>query len=131
MKSVLFLSSLHFGVQALQWFASFMPGDQKDGEGTALSAGVCVSLTPLLSILFVACRMRALQLTNNEGNCHWWAQDAMKLGVLGIFLQVVCCILLPFFTSAATTVDGDGNAEYALKPLFGAYIVQMIKYVAL
>jgi hypothetical protein len=132
MKCVLTLCALHFGVLFLHFLGSFSGGEETDGlEGTALSAGVCISLTPLLSILFVACRMRALQLTNNEGNCHWWAQDAMKLGVLGIFLQVVCCILLPFFTSAATTVDGDGNAEYALKPLFGAYIVQMIKYVAL
>merc|ERR1719199_1275050 len=55
----------------------------------------------------------------------------MKLGAVAIVLQLICCILLPIFTGAATTVDSDGNAEYDLKPLFGAYVVQMLKYISL
>lgn len=133
MKCVMVLSALHFGVQVLQWGASFTDGGvqaQKE-KSTALSAGVCVNITPLLSILFVACRMRSLQLTNQTGNPHWWAQDSMKVSVGAVLLQVMCCILLPIFTGAATSVDSDGNSEYNLKPLFGAYVVQCVKYVAL
>jgi len=125
------LSALYFGVHVLQWLASFCSGQGRAIQGTAHAATVCVSLAPLLSVLFLACRMRALQLTDQQGNPHWWAQDCMKLCVTAILMQVCCCLLLPVFTGMATTVDDDGNAEYDLKPLFAAYVVQIIKYVAL
>jgi hypothetical protein len=134
MKAVMMLSVLFFGVHIMQWVASFFTGGGKSShvvQGTALSAGVCVSLCPLLSILYVACRMRALQLTEQKGSPQWWAQESMHLGVIAILIQVTCCVLLPLFTGAATAVDPDGNAEYDLRPLFGAYVVQMLKYMAL
>merc|ERR1740138_124022 len=114
---ILALTSLFFSVQLLQWLASLATCCGRLGEvfkATASSAGVCVGLCPLLGILFVGCRMRALQLTNQQGSPHWWAQDSMRLSVMAIFLQVACCVLLPLFTGAATSVDGDGSAEYNL-----------------
>mmetsp|Transcript_148867 Transcript_148867/g.277486 ORF Transcript_148867/g.277486 Transcript_148867/m.277486 type:complete len:958 (-) Transcript_148867:159-3032(-) len=134
MKCVMLLSALFFTVHVFQWFASFSTRVDKWGDilqATALSAGVAVSLCPMLGILFVGCRVRALQLTNMKGAPQWWAQDAMNLDVFAIFIQVFCCLALPAFTGAATTVDGDGNAKYDLKPMIGAYAVQIIKYVAL
>lgn len=134
MKCTLMMSALFFIVHVFQWFASFSTRVDKWGDilqATALSAGVAVSLCPMLSSLFIGCRMRALQLTDQKGSPQWWAQDAMSLDVIAIFIQVFCCIALPAFTGAATSVDGDGNAQYDLKPMIGAYMVQIVKYCAL
>lgn len=133
MKVVSELTAIFFGVHVLQWLSSFWRAGASAVRlhGTAQAAGVPVSLAPLLSNLFLACRMRALQFTDQQGAPHWWAQDSMKLSVAAILMQVCCCVLLPVFSGASTTVDGDGNAEYDMKPLFGAYLMQMFKYVAL
>jgi len=134
LSCVLLLSLLFFMVHVFQFLASFATQLSKWGEimrSTALSAGVCVSLCPMLSILFVACRMRALQLTSQQGSPQWWTENAMELCTFAIFIQVLCCMALPAFTGAATVVDPDGNAKFELPPMTVAYAVQAIKYIAL
>merc|ERR1719316_904399 len=100
-------------------------------ESSIMAARTSVQFCPILAILFVSCRMRALQITQQKGDPQGWAQDAMDLILVATLLQIVCCLLLPIFTGIATKTDGEGNAEYDLKPLIGAYIVTCIKYFAL
>ena len=46
---------------------------------TMESAMGTVAFCPMLAILFVGTRMRALQMTNNKGAPQGWAQDGMYL----------------------------------------------------
>merc|ERR1719424_2089575 len=46
-------------------------------------------------------------------------------------LQVASCVLMPLFTNAATEVDEDGNVEFDLRPMIGAYAVTVVKFAAL
>jgi len=55
----------------------------------------------------------------------------MHITVAAVFIQIFCCLALPLFTGMATKTDNEGNAEYDLTPLIGAYIVTCMKYFAL
>mmetsp|Transcript_89349 Transcript_89349/g.158520 ORF Transcript_89349/g.158520 Transcript_89349/m.158520 type:complete len:902 (-) Transcript_89349:76-2781(-) len=135
MKSVLLFSVLYFGVHIGQWISAFFQDICKKHfkvmQDTLLAAGVSITFVPVLCILFVACRMRALQITQQMGSPQGWAEDCMYLCVFATYVQVIACLLLPIFTNAATEVDADGNASYDLRPMVGAYAVTVVKYVAL
>eukprot|EP00931_Biecheleriopsis_adriatica_P058853 TRINITY_DN35117_c0_g1_i1.p1 TRINITY_DN35117_c0_g1~~TRINITY_DN35117_c0_g1_i1.p1 ORF type:complete len:889 (-),score=194.68 TRINITY_DN35117_c0_g1_i1:91-2757(-) len=135
MNCVLLLGLLYFGVCIGQWITFFAQDvlikPSKVAQDTFLAAGVSTTCLPLLAILFVATRMRALQITQQLGAPQGWAEDGMRLCVFAAYVQVLTCILLPIFTNAATEVDGDGNASYDLRPMVGAYAVTAVKYVAL
>jgi hypothetical protein len=135
MKCVQYFSFLYFTVHIGQWVTFFVQDifrkHYKIAQDTLLAAGVSVGFVPLLCILFVATRMRALQITQQEGSPQGWAQDCMSMCVFATYVQVLCCLLLPIFTNSATEVDGDGNATFDVRPMLGAYAVTAIKYVAL
>ena len=46
-----------------------------------------VNFAPMLSILFVATRMRAMQLTQWKGAPQGWAQDGMYMATWSVLIQ--------------------------------------------
>merc|ERR1719380_481428 len=78
-----------------------------------------VMFAPMLSILFVGTRMRALQLTiAKDGTIppsagpQPWVQDAMFLATWSVLVQLVMCILVPLCTGTATPeTDHSGNVK--------------------
>merc|ERR1719409_1179101 len=52
-----------------------------------------VAFCPMLAILFVGTRMRALQMTNNKGAPQGWAQDGMYLATWSIFVQFFMVVI--------------------------------------
>jgi len=134
-NATLVLAAMYFGVHILTSLAFFAQDVFKKGskmlQDTLLAAGVSCSYIPLLSILFIAARMRALQISDQKGSSQVWAQDCMWLCVLATFIQVFCCLMMPIFTGSATKVDEDGHSQYDLRPMIGAYAVTAVKYIAL
>jgi len=100
-------------------------------QDTVLAADVSVSFCPMASMLFIAARLRAVQITDHQGNPQVWAQDTMYICVFAIIIQALCCLLLPVFTGMSASTDEQGNAQYDLTPMVGAYAVTAIKYFAL
>jgi len=135
LKCVVHFQFIYFGVMLLQELVLFAE-EYSDIEltmlrDTVISAGLSLGLAPMLSILFVATRMRALQITQQMGAPPGWAQDCMLIAVFAICVQAVCCLLMPIFIGSACKVDDDGNPDYDLEPMVGAYAVAVVKYVAL
>jgi hypothetical protein len=75
------------------------------------SAKATVQFCPMLSILFVGLRMRALQITDQKGQPQGWAQEAMFLCTYAVMIQVFMVLLLPLFTRSAPEMDDDGNIK--------------------
>jgi len=75
------------------------------------SAKATVMFCPMLSILFVGLRMRALQITDQKGQPQGWAQEAMFLCTYAVMIQVFMVLLLPLFTRSAPEMDDDGNVK--------------------
>jgi hypothetical protein len=73
------------------------------------SARATVQFCPMLSILFVGLRMRALQITQQKGAPQGWAQQGMFLCTYSVMVQVLMVLVLPMFTRSAPKTDADGN----------------------
>jgi hypothetical protein len=132
---VIWFTSIYFVVQFftdMVLFAEESTGLQLHmTRDTFVSAGISLGLAPSLCILFIACRMRALQITQQTGDPQGWAQDCMYMGVFATCVQSVCCLLMPIFIGSACKTDEDGNPDYDLRPMIGAYAISILKYMAL
>merc|ERR1719197_1898025 len=100
------------------------------------SAKATVQFAPMLSVLFVATRMRALQMTQNKGAPQGWVQDGMYLASWAVLIQFMMCLLMPVFTGKKYTPDSlDGETkpkeDENLSNPWAAGAVTAIRYIAL
>lgn len=95
---------------------------------TMESAKATVMFAPMLSILFVGTRIRALQLTNNQGAPPEWVQHGMYMATWSILLQFVMCLIAPVFTGSPAQVDQDGNIRAEPFSRVGFNVVQVIRW---
>jgi len=134
-RVTLTLEAVYFGIAFGQSTVFFIEDVLKTEmtllQDTFVAAGISVSFAPLICILCVATRMRALQITQQKGDPPGWAQDCMLICVFGTCVQAVCCLVMPIFVGSSTQVDDDGNPDYDLRPMILAYAVTCVKYVAL
>jgi len=103
------------------------------------AARATVMFAPMLCILFLGARMRALQLMKNEDGTipvnagpQKWVQDGMFLATWAVFAQLLMAMLIPMLTGATPACDQDGNAkvpEGANKYL--AIVAEVIRYICL
>merc|ERR1719160_1805565 len=103
------------------------------------SAKATVQFAPMLAVLFVGTRMRALQMTQNKGAPQSWVQDGMYLASWAVLIQFLMCLLMPIFTGkkftpdtldgSQKTTDADINAMPGGK--VGAITVTVLRYFAL
>merc|ERR1719424_144763 len=156
MQCVINLSWQYFTIYILVWafitYEHFMPASLSFGWMTTLkdavnSAKTTVEYAPMLCVLFIATRMRALQITDNKGAPQGWVQDGMYLASWSILIQFVMCLLMPIFTNKTYKADtlptpGEDDTEVDANQAskneapveagsWGAYVVSFIRYVAL
>ena len=68
-----------------------------------------VMFCPMLAILFVGTRMRALMLTDSKGSPQGWCQDGMYMATWSLLIQFVMVLVTPCATGVPGQVDEDGN----------------------
>lgn len=105
-------------------------------DGCLASSFVGVSVAPSLCALFLACRTRALNVSNQEGSPQGWALDWMEFCVVASWVQVLSCFILPLFVGSAAKVDVRGyvfyeTSQYEAAPLGIAAVVAVINYLML
>merc|ERR1719301_162815 len=90
---------------------------------------------PMLAILFVGTRMRALQLTNQKGAPQGWAQDGMYMATWSILLQFMMVLLIPLCTlvmegkAVHPELDEDGNVKWRPEGKIALIVVQIIRWL--
>merc|ERR1719261_1985992 len=89
-----------------------------------------IMFCPILAILFVGTRMRALQMTNNKGAPQGWAQDGMYLATWSIFIQFIMVIIAGVCTGEKAKTDADGNVTWHPGNIYAWYAVQVIRWFA-
>merc|ERR1719453_989717 len=55
-----------------------------------------VNFAPMLAILFIGARMRALQIDPKNGNPQSWAQKCFFMCTCSVLIQSILVILIPF-----------------------------------
>merc|ERR1719463_499149 len=71
-----------------------------------------VMFCPMLSILFVGTRMRALMITDWRGAPQGWCQDGMYMATWSLLIQFVMVLVTPCATGTPAQVDEDGNIKW-------------------
>merc|ERR1719395_480064 len=103
MQCVLNLTFQYFLIYGLLWIFITVE-DFMGAVGTSLdltaakdaieSAKSTVQFAPMIAVLFVATRMRALQMTDNKGAPQGWCQDGMYLATWSILIQFMMCLII-------------------------------------
>merc|ERR1719172_123692 len=89
-----------------------------------------VMFAPMLSMLFIGARMRALQLTKaTDGTIpttagpQTWVQDGMYLATWSVLVQLIMSILVPICTGTVKTPEGTGK--------YAGYAIETVRYLCL
>merc|ERR1719352_2257984 len=82
---------------------------------TAMSATKTVQFAPMLCVLFIGMRLRALQLSNQQGAPQGFVQEAMYLCTYALLLQLVMVFLLPIFQSSTVKLNAQTGLAEAQK----------------
>merc|ERR1719456_1186177 len=112
MKCVMILTVQFFLVYGLIWIGvtleEFLDNwDLSLLHTTMESAKATIMFCPMLAILFVGTRMRALQLSNNRGAPQGYVQDGMYCATWSVLLQFAMCVAVPICTGRAPRMDDD------------------------
>merc|ERR1719454_690386 len=92
MQCVINLSFQYFFIYILLWIfitvEDFIPSiDLSFIKDAIETAKTTVQFAPMLCVLFIATRMRALQISKNKGAPQGWAQDGMYLASWALLIQ--------------------------------------------
>merc|ERR1719181_439792 len=110
------------------WEWHFISNTMENAKGT-------IAFCPMLAILFVGTRMRALQLTNQRGAPQGWAQDGMYMATWSILLQFLMVLLIPVCTlvmegkAVHPELDEDGNVKWRPEGKIALIVVQIIRWL--
>merc|ERR1719378_1319741 len=105
------------------WEWHFLTNTMENAKGT-------LAFCPMLSILFVATRMRAMTLTNWKGAPQGWAQDGMYMATWSVLIQFLMVLLIPFVTyfmegkATHPELDEDGNGKWKPEGKIALVVVQ-------
>merc|ERR550514_1255377 len=97
-------------------------------------AKATIAFCPMLAILFVGTRMRALMITNNKGAPQGWVQDGMYMATWAVLIQflmvlgVAAAMAFEGSTSEVKT-DADGTVTWEPTNKIANCIMQALKWI--
>merc|ERR1719409_2609015 len=96
---------------------------------TMENAKATVMYCPMLAILFVGARMRALMITDNKGAPQGFAQDGMYMATWSLLIQFAMILANSLATGTPGKVDDDGNTKWEPENKIFFYVVQTIRWL--
>merc|ERR1719191_1428868 len=120
---------VYIGIWVLMTIEHFTKYEWKILTNTIESMIGTVAYCPMLSILFVGTRMRALLITNNKGAPQGWVQDGMYMATWAVLIQFLMCMIVPLATGSPAKTDADGTPIYEPTNPILTYIALALKWV--
>merc|ERR550514_1032524 len=97
-----------------------------------------VQYAPMLSVLFIACRIRALQITRTTDNTipptagpQPFAQQGMFCSTWALLVQVLMAILVPLALGSGAKVDEEGNVKAQNSGQVLGTVLTVLKFLCL
>lgn len=101
-------------------------------EASAGAAKMTVNFAPMLAILLIGARMRALQIDPKLGNPQPWAQKAFFACTFSILAQAILALVLPFATDAeCKRGDCEGDVSFVMKNKVLGAVLEIVRYACL
>merc|ERR1719265_1145067 len=88
-----------------------------------------IGFCPMLAILFVGTRMRALMITNNRGAPQGWVQDGMYMATWAVLIQFLMVIFVGLATAGPVECDEDGTPKWEPAHPILTYVALALKWV--
>merc|ERR1719473_2104453 len=90
-----------------------------------------INFCPMLAILFVGTRMRALLITNNRGAPQGWVQDGMYMATWAVLIQFLMVLVVGFTsqTEAGVELDEDGTPKWDPNMAILKYVALALKWI--
>merc|ERR1719217_1581400 len=105
---------VYAGIQFAKTFQSFSGVDSSKLTG-ALQGAICTMFfAPMMAVLFVGARMRALQMDPINGAPQRWAQNCFYACTYAVMLQCILAITVPLVLGGTVKKGdkGEGDVEY-------------------
>merc|ERR1719247_3097501 len=101
-------------------------------EGVFTMAKYTVNFAPMLCILFIGARMRALQIDPKHGNPQPWAQNCFYLCTYSVLIQTLLVVVLPLCMDCqCKRGDSEGDVVFeGLNPTVNM-VITAVRYLAL
>jgi len=108
-------------------------------KGSFTQAKETLKLAPMLCILFIGARMRALQMDPKNGNPQRWAQMCFYACAGSVAVQFILVVLSPFLPGVkvkeqdkkATTATPDGDVAFDAENASVQAVLTVVRYAAL
>jgi len=101
------------------------------------AAATTVTYAPMLSVLFLGVRMRAIQLSQGQTEKYQlpqpWVQTSMYICTYCVLAQVILVLIMPIFSGeGGVKCDAEGNIDMSsMKPSIVVTILSIIRYVVM
>merc|ERR1719428_1882763 len=116
MQCVINLTVQFFTVYLLLWIAQtakdFLKWELPKVTQLMENAKGTIGFCPMLAILFVGTRMRALLITNNRGAPQGWVQDGMYMATWAVLIQFLMVLIIGIASAGKVPCDEDGTPEW-------------------
>merc|ERR1719504_430372 len=124
--------AVYLGIAVVQTYAQFVGATMETRKlsGILQMATNTVNFAPMLSILFIGARMRALQIDPKFGNPQPWAQNCFYLCAYSVMAQLLLVILVPYVLGGEVRKgesEGDVTFELANPSLYS--ILSGVRYL--
>jgi hypothetical protein len=101
-------------------------------EGVLKLAKFTVNFVPMLCVLFLGARLRALQMDPKGGNPQWWAQYCFYFCTYSVLVQTLLVILMPFCTECECKQGtSEGDVIFTLENKTIGLMLTLFRYLAL
>merc|ERR1719265_200465 len=100
--------------------------------GLLTLAKFTVNFAPMLCILFIGARMRALQMDPKNGNPQKWAQNCFYACTYSVMIQTILVIVMPFCTQCECKVGAsEGDVVFEMENPTIGYVVMAVRWICL
>jgi len=92
-------------------------------------AQATIAFCPMLAILFVGTRMRALMITNNKGAPQGWVQDGMYMATWAVLIQFLMVLVIGVTSGGRAQCDEDGTPKWEPSHPILTWIALALKWI--
>merc|ERR1719386_450731 len=118
-------------------FTGIAPNFTSKVENALMTATASMNFAPMLAVLFIGARMRALNMDPVNGNPQKWAQNCFFMCTYALLAQTICSVAVPLVLQGDVKVgkvEGDMEYEVENKLLgsclaIGRYVMMICIYV--
>merc|ERR1719281_785075 len=103
---------VYLGLWIAQTAKDFLQMELPRVSELMMDAQATIAFCPMLAILFVGTRMRALMITNNKGAPQGWVQDGMYMATWAVLIQFLMVLIIGITSSQRVACDEDGTPKW-------------------